>query len=259
MQNYLKTLQLIIFISISASLIAQPKAEKIDELMNYCNKNGIFNGTILVSDNGEIIYRKAFGIANKEKNEMLEPDHQFYLGSVSKQFTTMAIMLLKHEGKLEYSDKLIKYFPDFESFASTVTIKQMMNHTSGIPDHYRLVEQKAGLNNEDAMNSLLEHGRLDFPPGDLYRYSNGGYVMLAMIAEKAAGESLHDYLHNKVFTPLEMKNTLVYDKTYEIAKPAIGYNIYGDEDDYHFFTTGAGGIYSTIDDLVQMGSSSLHG
>jgi CubicO group peptidase (beta-lactamase class C family) len=251
MQNYLKTLQLIIFISISASLIAQPKAEKIDELMNYCNKNGIFNGTILVSDNGEIIYRKAFGMANKEKNEMLEPEHQFYLGSVSKQFTSMAIMLLKEEGKLDYSDKLIKYFPEFESFASDVTIKHMMNHTSGLPNHYRLVEQKAGLNNEDALNALLKHGKLDFEPGERFGYSNGAYVMLAMIAEKASDESLHNYLKKKVFVPLEMNSTLVYDKKYEIAKPVVGYNLYGDEDDYHFFTTGAGGIYSNIDDLYK--------
>jgi CubicO group peptidase (beta-lactamase class C family) len=251
MRWYFTTLKITLILFASISLFAQSKVEKIDHLMNHCFDNGIFNGTILVSEDGEIIYRKAFGIANKEKKEMLEPDYQFYLGSVSKQFTTMAIMLLKHEGKLDYSDKLIKYFPEFESFASDVTIKHMMNHTSGIPDHYGLIQPKDGLTNNDAKRALLIHNRLSFKPGEKYRYSNGAYVMLAMVAEKASGESLHNYLERKVFTPLGMNNTMVYDKKYDIAKQAIGYNEYGDKADYKFFTTGAGGIYSTIDDLYK--------
>ncbi len=251
MSNQFKFFLLLFIPFLSFNLFAQSKADKIDELMNYCYDNGIFNGTILVADEGEIIYRKAFGVTNKENNEMLEPDYQFYLGSVSKQFTTMAIMLLKFEGKLEYSDQLIKYFPEFKSFASDITIKHMMTHTSGLPDHYRFVEPKKGLSNEDAIQALLKHGELDFDPGDKYRYSNGAYVMLAMIAENASGTTLHNYLHEKVFAPLEMNSTMVYDEKYEITKQAVGYNEFGIKDDYHFFTTGAGGIYSTIDDLYK--------
>jgi CubicO group peptidase (beta-lactamase class C family) len=224
----------------------------IDSLMNYCHINGLFNGTVLVSQNNEVIYRNSFGYADFDKNEFLIPESSFYLASVSKQFTTMAVMLLKERGKLSYEDRLSDYFSDFPEYADIVTIRHMMTHTSGIPDHYGLNAYKVGLNNDDVYELLMKQEELDFEPGNQFSYSNGGYVLLSMIVEKASGEPFHEFMKTNIFIPLEMTNTLVYDKSEPmIANRAIGYNTSGKLDDYEIFTTGAGGIYSNVDDLFK--------
>jgi CubicO group peptidase (beta-lactamase class C family) len=224
----------------------------IDSLMNYSHINGLFNGTVLVSQNNEVIYRNSFGYADFDKNEFLIPESSFYLASVSKQFTTMAVMLLKERGKLSYEDRLSDYFSDFPEYADIVTIRHMMTHTSGIPDHYGLNAYKVGLNNDDVYELLMKQEDLDFEPGNQFSYSNGGYVLLSMIVEKASGEPFHEFMKTNIFIPLEMTNTLVYDKSEPmIANRAIGYNISGKLDDYEIFTTGAGGIYSNVDDLFK--------
>ena len=225
---------------------------KIDSLMNYSYQNGLFNGTVMVSQNNEIIYRNSFGYADFDKNELLVPESSFYLASVSKQFTTMAVMILKERGELTYDDKLSDYFPDFPDYADSVTIRQMMTHTSGIPDHYRLNAYKAGLTNDDVYDILVKVEELDFKPGTKYSYSNGGYVLLSMIVEKVSGQPFHEFMKTNIFNPLEMDHTLVYDQSEpEVANRAIGYNASGKLDDYEIFTTGAGGIYSNVDNLFK--------
>ncbi len=224
----------------------------IDSLMTYSHENGLFNGTVLVSKNNEVIYRNSFGYADFDKNEFLVPESSFYLASVSKQFTTMAVMLLKERGELSYEDRLSDYFPDFPDYADKVTIRHMMTHTSGIPDHYRLNAYKVGLNNDDVYELLVKQEDLDFEPSSQYSYSNGAYVLLSMIVEKVSGEPFHEFMKTNIFTPLEMTNTMVYDKSEPVVvKRAIGYNKAGILDDYEIFTTGAGGIYSNVDDLFK--------
>ncbi|WP_353777869.1 serine hydrolase [Winogradskyella sp. 3972H.M.0a.05] len=222
---------------------------KIDKLMQYSYENEMFNGTILVTQNGEKVYTNAFGYADKNSNRKMNVGTSVYLASVSKQFTTMAIMILKERGKLSYDDKLSKYFPEFPDYANKVTIRHLMHHTSGIPDHYRLGAYKPGLNNQDVFDLLIKQ-QLDFQPGDNFSYSNGGYVLLSMIVAKASGVPFHEFMKANIFDPLGMENTLVYDKsTPEIKDRAVGYNANGDLNDYEIFTTGAGGMYSTVDDL----------
>lgn len=220
--------------------------------MDYSHKNGLFNGTLLVSQENKVIYKKAFGYADFDKKEPLIPESSFYLASVSKQFTSMAVMILAERGELSYENKLSDYFPDFPEYADDVTIRHMMTHTSGIPDHYRLNAYKVGLNNDDVYELLIKQDALDFEPGSRFSYSNGGYVMLAMIVEKVSGKPLHEFMKSNVFKPLGMKNTLVYDQSEpSIAHRAIGYNKSGGLDDYEIFTTGAGGIYSNVGDLFK--------
>lgn len=226
--------------------------DSIDLLMNYSHKNGLFNGAVLVSQNNEVIYRNSFGYTDFDKNELLIPESSFYLASVSKQFTTMAVMILMERGKLSYEDKLSDYFSDFPEYADNVTIRHMMTHTSGIPDHYGLNAYKVGLNNDDVYTLLVKQEDLDFEPGSQYSYSNGGYVLLSMIIEKASGEPFHEFMKTNIFIPLEMDNTLVYDRSEpKVENRAIGYNSNGELDDYEIFTTGAGGIYSNVDDLFK--------
>ena len=228
------------------------KTEQLQSLMDHCDQNGLFNGSILVADKGKVIFRDAFGYSDKENEEMLTSESAFYLASVSKQFTTMAIMILKEQGKLTYDDPLSKYFPEFPPYADHVLIRHMMTHTSGIPDHYRLNIYKPKLNNNDVLKRLVKQDSLDFSPGERYSYSNGGYVLLSMIVSKVAGVPFSQFMHENIFEPLEMDRTLVYDESEpEVLKRAKGHNEYGGLDDYEILTTGAGGMFSTVDDLLK--------
>ncbi len=253
MQKRITSFLLLLFISLTLnaqSNDATTKHDNIDALMQHCYDNGLFNGTIMVTQNGETIYKNAFGFADKAANRALTNESAFYLCSVSKQFTTMAVMILKEQGKLDYDDTLSKYFPQYPDYADTVTIKHLMTHTSGVPDHYNLGAYKVGLNNQDVLELLVKQEKLNFSPGEKYQYSNGGYVMLAMIVEKVAGMPFHTFMDAAVFEPLGMNNTLVFDESSPtVDDRAVGYNMTGDLDDYEIFTTGAGGIYSNIADL----------
>lgn len=226
------------------------KAKKVDQFITACFGKNIFNGTILVAENGKTIYKNALGYLDFETKEKLQINSPFYLASVSKQFTAMSIMILKEQNKLKYEDKLSDYFPEFPSYSNQVTIRHLLTHTSGIPNHYRLGAYKKDLTNQEVLEILIKQDTLDFNPGENYSYSNGGYVLLAMIAEKASAKPFHEFLKEQIFNPLGMNQSLVYDESKpEIPLRAIGHNNFGDINDYEILTTGAGGIYSTVEDL----------
>lgn len=258
MKNLTKLLLILLFSQLLSSCQPQENGQleststSIDRLMKHCNENGLFNGTVLVAQNNEVIYRKALGYANLETEDPLTPESAFYLASVSKQFTTMAIMILKERGLITYEDKLSDHFPEFPSYAQSVTIRHMMNHTSGIPDHYRLNAYKPDLKNSDVFELLIVQDSLDFSPGDEYSYSNGAYVLLSMIVEKVAEEPFHTFMKSNIFDPLEMNSTLVFDESKPtVSNRAIGYNAAGELDDYEILTLGAGGMFSNLDDLFR--------
>ena len=227
-------------------------AAEIGKLMDKLHQNNQFNGTVLVAENGKVLFKGAFGYGDYLAKRKLVVESPCYLASVSKQFTTMAVMLLKEKGKLNYDDPLSKYFPEFPDYAKDVSIRQMMNHTSGIPDHYGLGIYKPGLTNDDVFQTLIKQEKLDFAPGEKYSYSNGAYIMLSMIVEKISGQPFPVYMKENIFTPLEMDNTCVFDeKTPAIKNRAIGYTPAWTKEDYEIFTTGAGGMYSTVEDLFK--------
>ena len=225
---------------------------RLDALFEHCADHGMLNAVVLVKHRGETVYTRAFGIADPRSGRELSPDSAFYLASVSKQFTSMAAMVLSESGQLGLDDRLADYYPEFEEFAADVRIHQLMTHTSGIPDHYRLLEGMPDtLTNEDVRALLVQHGELDFEPGTDYRYSNGGYVMLSMCVAKAGGASYGEVLQEHVLGPLGMEHTLVYDeRDPEVEQRAHGFRPDGSLDDYSLYTTGAGGMYSTVGDLA---------
>ena len=233
-------------------LPAQSKAAQIDSLMRYCYENGVFNGAVLVAKGGEVLYKNAFGYADPESQTPLETGSQFYLASVSKQFTTAAILLLQERGKLRVEDPLRKIFPDFPAYADGVTIAHLMSHTSGIGDHFELGAYRPGLTNRDVYELLTRQDSLAFTPGERFRYSNGGYVLLALIVEKVSGLPYHQFMKANFFDPLGMTRTLVYDESRpQLPARVTGYNGFGDKDDYQILTSGAGGMYSTVEDLFR--------
>jgi CubicO group peptidase (beta-lactamase class C family) len=242
---------LIVFLASGAVAQTKAPAEQIDELMRYCHEHEMFNGVVMVKQDGKTIYEKAWGLADLRDGRVLTTDTAFYLASVSKQFTAMGVMLLVERGQLSFDSKLSEFFPQFPAYADGVTVQDLMTHTSGIPDHFGILpEVPDGLTNAQVLEVLTAVPELEFEPGSRYSYSNGGYVLLSMIIAKVATQPFPQFMKENIFAPLGMARTLVYDESRpEIVNRAVGFDPYGGLDDYTILTSGDGGIYSTVGDL----------
>ena len=186
---------------------------KMDSLLKRINKRHDFNGAVLIAKNEKIVYSNQIGIANFKEKAPLHKESIFQLASVSKQFTAAAIMLLTERDKIKLTDTVNVYFPDFPY--KNVTIKNLLNHTSGLPKYFWVAEhkwnqEKAPINSE--MMELLETSNVQrfFKPGRNFDYSNTGYFVLASIVEKVSGISFSAFLKSNIFEPLQMKNSYVY-------------------------------------------------
>ncbi|EKT4550811.1 serine hydrolase [Flavobacterium psychrophilum] len=228
---------------------AQNKSEELDKLMTQAHANGVFNGSVLVAENGKVIYRKAFGYANKETKQLLQPEFCFDLASVSKQFTAMGIMILKERNKLSYDDKITKYFPEFPDYGKDITVRNLLNNTSGMPK-YEPFATKDNSTNADILKIIEEREALDANIGERYVYNNAGYVMLGLIIEKVSKMSLAEFLKENIFKPLKMKNSLIGDTSkINLKNRALGYSVIGALDDYTVSHTGSTSMFSNVDDL----------
>jgi CubicO group peptidase (beta-lactamase class C family) len=183
------------------SCIVDDESKKIGELMTYCHENDLFNGTVLVAFAGEVVYQNALGYANFHTMEKLKLTSVFCIGSISKQFTSMAIMILKEQKKLDYEDRLSDYFPEFPDYADKITIRHLLNHTSGILNwmNFSVFRARPGdfkddITNKDVFEFLVQLDSLQFTPGEKYSYSNSGYLLLAMIVEKVSGEPFYKFM-----------------------------------------------------------------
>jgi CubicO group peptidase (beta-lactamase class C family) len=200
-------------------LLQHPKKDtkkihfKLDSLLKRIHKRHDFNGAILVAKNDKIVYQNQIGTADFKKNTPLKKESTFQLASVSKQFTAAAIMLLKERNQIKLTDTVNTYFPNFPYKA--VTIKNLLNHTAGLPKYFWIAEhkwqqKKAPTNTE--MIALLEESNIQrfFKSGRNFDYSNTGYFVLASIVEKVSGTSFSSFLEANIFEPLQMKNSYVY-------------------------------------------------
>jgi CubicO group peptidase (beta-lactamase class C family) len=231
------------------------RSAEIDQLMSTMYQRGQFNGAILVAVHGNTIYRKGFGKSNFQTGAGFTPETPSNIGSVTKQFTAMSIMMLAERGKLRYDDPVSKYIPEFSRSAhlSQITLRQLLNHTSGIPDYDDLGIDDSGLDQQGLIAALLRKEDRLVKPGLKYRYSNPGYAMLAVVVERVSGKRFGEFLEQEIFAPVGMSNTLVYDSpTKESARTAIGYGQFGQVDDGGpTAIPGDGGVYSTVDDLFK--------
>ncbi len=228
---------------------------EIDGLMSTIYQRGQFNGAVLVAVHGNTIYRKGFGKANFQTGAEFTPETPSNVGSVTKQFTAMSIMMLAERGKLSYDDLVSKYIPEISRSAhlNQITLRQLLNHTSGIPDYGDLGIDDSGLSQQGLILALLKKDDLLAEPGLKYQYSNPGYALLAIVVERVSGKRFGDFLEQEIFAPLGMSNTFVYDApSKKNAQSAIGYGQFGQVDDGGpTAIPGDGGIYSTIDDLLK--------
>lgn len=210
-----------------------------------------FNGSFLYAEKGEKIIDLYLGYRDIAQKDTLKAEHTFYLASVSKQITAMSCLILVQRGELDLANKLSEYFPAI-SYSDQLNLRQMLNHTSGIPDYYALGVYKAGMKNEDVVNALLDGTELDFEPGTKFSYSNSAYVLLAMVVEKVSGQSFASFVQKEIFDPLGMESSVVFDEhASPISVRAIGHTADGQKKDYAAFTTGGGGIFSHSTDLFK--------
>ncbi|MEQ8533224.1 MAG: serine hydrolase domain-containing protein [Imperialibacter sp.] len=245
----LVTLGLLLIFTSSTSISI---TETLDQMVERYHKDGYYNGTILVADKNGILLKKAYGMADFDKRRPLDTSSTFYMASVSKQFTAMAIMLLKERKLLTIDDKLSKYFPSFPDWARSVTIRHLLTHTSGIPDYYGLGASRPGFTNTDVVEVVKGIMALRFAPGAKYEYSNTAYVLLSSIVQQISGMGFNSFMQKNVFQPIGMKSTVAYDETKpQRTNRCKGFDANGKEDDYPFFTTGGGGLYSNVEDMYK--------
>jgi len=231
---------------------------RLDAVFQKLRNTYGFNGAVLLSENNHVIYKKAYGYADLKSREELSTQSVFQLASVSKQFTAVAVMLLKSKGLLKYDDRIVKFFPDFPY--TEVTIRQLLNHRGGLPD-YRwfldpyLTDKFAPVSNQFMMTQFARYKPAAyFSSGSHHAYSNTGYAVLAALVEKISGVSFSKFMHLAVFKPLGMKNTYVYSKCERANPPKAvkGYEKNGRweaPNDCFNGITGDKNVYSTVEDL----------
>jgi CubicO group peptidase (beta-lactamase class C family) len=189
-----------------AALAGPPqRAVAIDKLMTTLQERGQFNGAILVAEQGDILYRKGFGKADIRTGAAFAPDTISDIGSVTKQFTAMAIMILAERRQLSYDDLVSKYTPEFSvaSHLGRITVRQLLTHTSGIPDYGDLGIDDSGLNQGSLIAALLKRDAEVSKAGIRYRYSNAGHALLAIVIQRISGQRFSDFLAKEIFLPAE--------------------------------------------------------
>ena len=224
-----------------------------------------FNGAVLVVQKDKVIYKKAFGLADREWNIANTVETKFRIGSVTKQFTAACVLQLVEQGKLSTDDKLTKYIPDYPK-GDSITIHMLLNHTSGITNYTNLPEfwPKAVLPlSIDSMIALFKNKPLDFSPGSKWNYSNSGYFLLGVIVEKVSGKTFSEYLNQNIIAKIGLKNTSLDRLDSVLSFRAKGYekNQQGVWAHAMYISMegpySAGAIVSTVDDLYQW-TKALH-
>ncbi len=246
---------LVLFISITA----QTKSEKIDNLITRYTDYNLFNGSVLVVEDGEVILKKGYGFANMEYDISNSPETKFRIGSITKQFVATVIMQLVEEGKINLDEKITSYLPNYrKDTGDKVTIFHLLTHTSGIPSYTGIPKVWSdSLRLQYSVDYLIEHfcqGDLEFESGTEFRYNNSGYVLLGKIVEDLTGKSLSDALDERIFKPAGMLNTGIDTEQKILKNRASGYErTFDGFVGTPFFNItnafGAGAMYSTVEDM----------
>ena len=223
---------------------------------------------VLVRKDRKTLIQVGYGLRDLRSRAAINAYTNFRLASCTKQFTAMAIMLLVHDGKLRYDERLTDVFPEFPEYGNAITIRHLLNHTSGLPDYEELMD-KASVGKlprwteshqitDSEVLKLLETARSGrFSPGTHWSYSNSGYVVLGLIVAKVSGVSFPDFLRDRIFNPLKMNRSVAYVKgKNEVPNRAYGHSrennaIVQTDQSPTSATLGDGGIYSNLDDLAE--------
>ncbi len=252
---------LISLLAVSSSFGQDKQIEKkLDFLLTKQFKSAEPGCEVLVSKHGQVIYKKAFGSADLELNVPLKPDMVFNLASITKQFTAVAILQLVEQGKISLQDSLQKFIPDFPSKGYTITIENLLTHTSGIRDYMQinypnLYMERWDFSPKQLIDSFKNYS-LEFEPGTKFSYSNSGYYLLGYIIQKVSGERYQSYIEDNLLKPLGLTHTYFDSANIIIPNRVHGYSREGatfKNADYWSPTIeyAAGGLISNVADLFK--------
>ncbi len=249
---------IIVTVSMQFPVHAQ-SVERLDKIAQSMADRGLFNGAVLVARDDKVLLDKGYGLANLTWRVPNSPDVRFLLASLTKQFTAAAVMKLIEEGKIQLDEPIHRYLQNTPASWAGITVRQLLSHTSGIPNHTEAEDfdlTKAKAVTPQALYQRFRNKPLDFSPGTSMHYSNSGYVVLGLLIESVSGMSYEDYLRSAIFTPLGMVDTGVA-RTEEItSRIATGYLLDGKTLRPAKFNDmsvpfGAGTLYSTTGDLLK--------
>jgi CubicO group peptidase (beta-lactamase class C family) len=252
-------------VTLLASASAQVSSSEIDSVFASLKSADAPGAAVLVVNNGKAVFRRGYGVTDLRTRHPIDANTDLRLASFTKQFTATCIMLLVHDGKLLYDDHLTDLFPEFPAYGKSITVRNLLNHTSGLPDYEEILMKQYPSTPDDKIPQILDAGVLksleqqtagQFPPGSKWQYSNSGYAVLAMIVEKVSGKPFGQFLRERIFVPLKMNHSLAYERgKNEVPHRAYGYTKDKDgtwrETDQSPTSAvlGDGGIYTSIDDL----------
>lgn len=232
---------------------------EFDKILSEQFKPGETGCAALVAKKGQIIYKKAFGMANLELNVPMQPDMVFRIGSITKQFTAVAILQLMEQGKLSLQDEITKFIPDYPTQAYKITIEHLLTHTSGIKSYTNVPEFQKYIRTDMKPSEVIDMFKnlpMEFAPGTKWNYNNSGYFLLGYIIEKVSGKSYPEYIEENFFKPLGMTNTLYGSDSKIVKNRAWGYQPDGNgikNADMMSMSLpyAAGSIQSTVEDLFR--------
>ena len=232
----------------------------VDTLFHDFDRPDVPGASIMIIQNGKVLLAKSYGMADLEKKVPSAPDVNYRLASVTKQFTAMAIMMLVDAGRMSFDDPITKFFPEFPAYGKRITVRHLLNHTSGLIAYEDIIPEGTTLPVLDinALRLLQVQDHTYFPPGSQFRYSNTGYAFLALIVEKVSGQTFAAFLRNSIFKPLRMDQSLAYEPGISVVcNRAYGYT---EQKGDGFIKTdqsltssvlGDGGVYSSVNDLYK--------
>ncbi len=242
--------------------------KEIDAILSAVTKPDEPGLAAVVKKGPRVIFEQGYGVRKLGTAEKIDAETNFRLASVTKEFTAMAIMLLVKDGKVRYDQWLTEIFPEFPAYGKNITVRNLLNHTGGLPDYEELMDREEKTNGprwsaehqiqDDEVLALLEkqtEGK--FAPGTSWEYSNSGYVVLGLIVAKASGMPYRDFLQKRIFDPVGMKHSVVYQKgKNEVSQRAFGYSKNGGklvetDQSSTSATLGDGGIYSNLRDMAK--------
>jgi CubicO group peptidase (beta-lactamase class C family) len=256
-KSYRKITLSLLISMISIVVNAQSLEKEYDAIASEIFQPNQPGGVVLIAKNGNVTYKKAFGLANMELNVPMKTDMVFEIGSITKQFTAVAILQLMEQGKLQISDPITKYIPDYPTAGASITIHQLLTHTAGIPNYTNMEKWSTVWRQELAITetiALFKNQTLDFKPGENFSYSNSGYVLLGYIIEKASGMDYETYIEEKILKPCGMQCTQFGSRNKIIKKRVSGYQMSNMlvNAEYLSFSQphAAGALMSTVDDFL---------
>ncbi len=237
---------------------SQNNDDEMDKIFEqYKNENP--GAAVMIIDDGKIIFEKGYGIADFKSKIPVSEKTNFRLASVTKQFTAMAILQLIEKEKLKFDTNLKDIFPEFPDYGKSISIKDLLQHTSGLIDYESLIPDsaKVQVKDKDVLKMMTSIDSTYFKSGAKHQYSNSGYALLAMTVEKISGMPFRDYLKQNIFEPLGMDSTLAYENGInEVPNRAFGYTISDTgiimtDQSITSAVLGDGGIYSNLNDLYK--------